>query len=523
MKERLSLQTKTIFGLGGMALLAVAISSAVMAFVWETRAYHRRLGEEVSELIIVADMRSALLEENLALGAYLAEGGAPARLQEISSSAEAFRTKFREFEALADTPIEQEALARIRQAVSRYDASRDEVLALGAGDRQPEARAAYLDKTSELYSQTMAILGQAIKADKGETRTALSASDRQMSHLMVFVTAGAALTALLGAGIVWLLFSGIFSPLKRMAEDCRSHLPDFPGAKLANRGRQGDLTLLGMYLRTLMAEVDKTHSDLEKNRGSSPQSERLAAIGGVVACVAHEIKNALTSIGGFARFIERKPDDPRRVREEAQIILKVATRLERMVRETMDYSRPMTITPELQSLNTLVADAMVTVTAKTPEAVRLEMDLDPAIPKLPLDASYLTDVVTNLIQNAVEAVGENGQVWVETRPHQVGAMLVVRDTGPGISAEQQKRMFEPFFTTKKHGNGLGLAICRQIVRSHGGDIRFSSEPGKGTTFTVTLPAAGVGTEPCRGLRPAVSDRFTPGAEGPAAKTSPAGS
>jgi len=506
MRTRLSLQTKTIFGLGGMALLAVAISAAVLVFVWQTRATHRHLSEEVSELIMVADMRSALPQENLALGAYLAEGGGPDHLREVNSAEAAFQARLREFEAIADTPVEREALAKLKRAAERYDAGREEVISLYARGHQAEAKAAYLDKLGGLYGQAMAALGETTRVDRDETRQALRTSSREMRHLLIFVTVGAALTTLLGAGIVWLLFSGGFSPLKRMAEDCRSHLPDFPGAsKLAGAGRQGDLTLLGLYLRSLMAEVDRTRSGLEKNRSSSPQAERLAAIGGVVACVAHEIKNALTSIGGFARFIERRPEDPRRVQEEARIILKVATRLERMVRETMDYSRPMTITPEVQSLNVLVADVMVTVTAKAPEAIKLEVDLDPAAPKVPLDANYLADVVTNLIQNAVEAVGAGGQVWVETRPYEGGAALVVRDTGPGIPPDQQKRIFEPFFTTKKHGNGLGLAICRQIVRSHGGEIRFTSEPGRGTTFTVTLPAAPCGcTEPCGHPKPQLS-------------------
>ena len=243
-----------------------------------------------------------------------------------------------------------------------------------------------------------------------------------------------------------------------------------------------------------MTEVAQARTDLEKNRSSGQQSERLAAIGSVVACVAHEIKNALTSIGGFARFIERRPDDASRVREEAQIILKVATRLEHMVRETMDYSRPMTVAPQVQSLNTLVADIMVMATAHAPEGVKLDVELDPALPKVPFDANYMEDVITNLVGNAVEAVGPRGRVQVETRAHEGGAALVVRDSGPGIPPEQQKRIFEPFFTTKKKGNGLGLALCRQIVTAHGGTIAFESKPGLGTTFTVTLPPARAGAQ-----------------------------
>jgi signal transduction histidine kinase len=109
----------------------------------------------------------------------------------------------------------------------------------------------------------------------------------------------------------------------------------------------------------------------------------------------------------------------------------------------------------------------------------------------------MEQVVTNLVGNAVEAVGSRGKVRVETRPRAGGVVLVVGDNGPGIPPEVQPRVFEPFFTTKKRGNGLGLAICRQIVVSHGGTIEFASSPGKGTVFTVELPAAACGcSEPC---------------------------
>jgi len=94
------------------------------------------------------------------------------------------------------------------------------------------------------------------------------------------------------------------------------------------------------------------------------------------------------------------------------------------------------------------------------------------------------------VDNAVEALGEKGRVRVETRAHEGGAALTVSDDGPGIPPEVQARLFEPFFTTKKKGNGLGLAICRQIVVSHGGEISFESEPGRGASFTVKLPGAG---------------------------------
>jgi two-component system sensor histidine kinase HydH len=320
-------------------------------------------------------------------------------------------------------------------------------------------------------------------------RRALAANSTAMTRLGATMIASATLTALLGAGMLWLLFSGILSPLRKMAAEVRAASDD-GGAGTApgpGSGSDNEVAEIGYYLHAIVSELAEARSTARQERSRDDQAARLAALGTAVAHVAHEFKNALTSIGGFARLIEQHPEDPGRVREQAAIIARVSARLEQLVRETVDYSRPNTVEPVVQPLNAAVREALAGLAGRVPEGVKLETDLDPQVPDVPFDAAHLERVIANLVGNSLEAVGPRGAVRVRTRPWERGAELIVEDNGPGIPPEVRERLFEPFFTTKKKGSGLGLAICRQIVAGHGGSICHEPAPGGGTIFRVTLP------------------------------------
>jgi len=122
-----------------------------------------------------------------------------------------------------------------------------------------------------------------------------------------------------------------------------------------------------------------------------------------------------------------------------------------------------------------------------PVQVSLEVDCDADALQVPFDAERLEQVILNLARNAIEAQPDGGTVRIATRACDGGAELVVSDDGPGMSEEVVARAFEAFYTTKSKGTGLGLAVCRQIVLAHGGEVRLQSAPGKGTTFTIYLP------------------------------------
>jgi signal transduction histidine kinase len=121
------------------------------------------------------------------------------------------------------------------------------------------------------------------------------------------------------------------------------------------------------------------------------------------------------------------------------------------------------------------------------QQVEVKVDTDPTVPPMEIDRTLLRQAVLNLVKNGLEAVSQGGALTLTTRHVDDTVEIAIADTGPGIAPEVGRRLFEQFFTTKPQGTGLGLAISRQIVEEHGGKIRWTSTPGEGAIFTMSLP------------------------------------
>lgn len=223
------------------------------------------------------------------------------------------------------------------------------------------------------------------------------------------------------------------------------------------------------------------------------QSEKLAAMGTLVAGVAHELNNPLSVVIGHAAIL-RGTADPR-VAERAQKMSDAAERCARIVKNFLALARQRPPEPGPVRLNQVVRDAVELLAYPLRvDNVEVRLDLDDRLPALWADAHQLHQVVVNLVSNAHHAVREASpprRITLTTRSAAGGVrvLLEVADTGPGISREAQSRLFEPFFTTKPpgEGTGLGLAIGKGIIEGHGGSIQVLSEPGHGATFRVELP------------------------------------
>jgi signal transduction histidine kinase len=222
------------------------------------------------------------------------------------------------------------------------------------------------------------------------------------------------------------------------------------------------------------------------------EQKRLAALGAMSAGLAHEIRNPLAGLKGAAQVLQSDELDGES-QEMLQVIVDEAERLDNVVRQFLDYARPFELHRADEVLNALVAHATTLVRAEgLPEGVTLVEELSGAVPAMPLDRTRITQVVLNLLKNAVQAMPDGGQLTVATllrtdRPGGPVAELVVRDTGVGMSDAVRDQLFVPFFTTKPAGTGLGLAICERIVRAHGGELDVSTVEGQGSTFVLRLP------------------------------------
>jgi two-component system sensor histidine kinase HydH len=225
-----------------------------------------------------------------------------------------------------------------------------------------------------------------------------------------------------------------------------------------------------------------------KEQAARRQAESLASIGRAVSEIAHDMKSPLMAIGGFTSQVSRKlsPDDPNR--KKLDMVVDETARLESMVKEMLDFGRPLQLQPSMESLNNLASECIELghSIAETHEVV-IKMEFDPQLPLQPLDRNRIKQVIVNLITNAIQASSSGKIVWVRTRKGSKEAVLEVADCGCGIREEDQEKIFEPFFTTKKDGTGLGLPIVKKIVDAHGGNISLYSNPEGGITFNIRLP------------------------------------
>jgi len=224
------------------------------------------------------------------------------------------------------------------------------------------------------------------------------------------------------------------------------------------------------------------------------QSEKLMALGELSAKIAHEIKNPLTAIGGFARRIASpKPGGGTPpVERYARIILKEVERLERIVDETLYFSREAVPVFRPVNLNVEIRDVLSMFREELEEArISAVIDLSPDLPVISADPDQIRQVVWNLLSNAIQAVGGSGILTVATHPADpaegTGVVLEVSDTGGGIPNEVVHNIFNPFFTTKAKGTGLGLPIVHAIVEKHGGAIHLDNREGVGVAFSIFFP------------------------------------
>ncbi len=219
------------------------------------------------------------------------------------------------------------------------------------------------------------------------------------------------------------------------------------------------------------------------------QSERLAAVGNTVTHIAHEIKNPLLIIGGFARQLLKATALDDKARQKLGIIAEEVARLEEMVAEMRDFVRPPAPQKTPGQVEELVNQVLEFFQDNFKEHhIQVQRREDGPRPRLSFDPKQIRQVLINLFKNAVEAMPRGGELTVATRVKGPNVEIGVTDTGEGMPPEVAASIFQPYFTTKEKGTGLGLAICNFIVKEqHGGRILVDSTPGRGSTFTIQLP------------------------------------
>jgi two-component system sensor histidine kinase PilS (NtrC family) len=233
-------------------------------------------------------------------------------------------------------------------------------------------------------------------------------------------------------------------------------------------------------------------TDLRHMEQAVARAERLAGIGRLAANIAHEIRNPLASISGSVEVLKRLPGADAETCNLVDIAVREVDRVNALISNLLDYARPRTEDRQRLDLGEMVSEiAKIFEQERRTKEVRLQLHAPTGV-WVEAASGQMQQVLWNLLRNAVEAMTEGGTIYLSTAQKNATppeAILMVRDTGIGIAREDLDHIFEPFFSRKTGGTGLGLATTARIVEDHKGTIDVLSLPGKGTTFTVRLPAA----------------------------------
>ncbi|AEB08174.1 response regulator receiver sensor signal transduction histidine kinase [Desulfobacca acetoxidans DSM 11109] len=233
-------------------------------------------------------------------------------------------------------------------------------------------------------------------------------------------------------------------------------------------------------VRSLMA--------LREEQERRAQDERLSALDQMVEGVAHEIRNPVTAIGGFARRLYERLPNGTQEKQYAEVIVNESKRLEQMVRQIVEATVISIPSLRKRDINEVIVEALAACQEKLNESqVTAKLELAEDLPPLIMDAGNMRRVIAHLISNAVNAMPSGGTLTIISARRNHYGQIQVSDTGVGIPSKILPHIFDPFFTTKSSGPGLGLAMVHKIIKQHGGQISVETEPNKGTTFSILLP------------------------------------
>lgn len=273
--------------------------------------------------------------------------------------------------------------------------------------------------------------------------------------------------------------------------------------EVENRKKNGEPFYTQLLISPILEKDGKVsgyfaiHRDLTEKRTLERQlihTQKMESIGTLAAGIAHEVGNPLASISALVQVAQRNSKDPF-VNEKLSLVKSQITRISKIIRDLVDFSRPSNYELELTDVNKVLIEAVeITRVGTKAKDITFETQLNDSVPMLPLIADQIQQVFLNILLNAVDAISEkkekkNEKISVKSEANSDWLTITFVDTGPGIKEENLNKIFEPFFTTKKEGKGtgLGLWVSYGIVKSFQGDIKVKSKLNEGTTFTIKLP------------------------------------
>ncbi len=319
---------------------------------------------------------------------------------------------------------------------------------------------------------------------------------RMVEGAKLFVVSTAAIIAFLSAAVSLVLLKFVREPLNRIVRN----MARVEEGDLSVRMRAEGTDEIGRLIESfnsMVGKLDTAKLELEQYHfHQMERADRLASVGEMAAGIAHEIKNPLTGIAAAITILrdDFPPADPRT--EIVNEVLEQIKRLDKTVNDLLFFGKPTPPEPAFTDLNAILKKTLMFASQhRGGKNITKQLDLQEDLPPVYVDPKQIQQVFLNLILNAVQAMQDQGTLTITSelleRDGSPWVRVGIADTGSGIPQQILEKIFTPFFTTKAQGTGLGLAICHKLVTQHHGTISVTSHDGKGTVFTIELPASAI--------------------------------
>jgi signal transduction histidine kinase len=374
----------------------------------------------------------------------------PADLESFKKQAAELKYWFTNKEVSLSTGKERELFGQLETACDRYLAEAEQLLQAGDPRTERATFAATYERIERFSKPLLDTVGRFVEVQQEAFNAFLQASQDTLLSLRRLLNLSLGLLLAAGAVLAVLLYRGMITPLRRRLTESQSIIA---------------------------------------------RQEKLASLGTLAAGVAHEIRNPLTAIKfrlfSFQKALPREFAD----HEDAVIISSEINRLDRIVREFLQFARPAEPVLARVPAQRLLQEVIDLLTPELQKA-GIVLKLEPSeVLWLHADTQQIKQVLINLVQNAADSIGRTGAISLRATPDTTMlagrsssvVILSVTDTGKGIPPEVENRLFDPFFSSKENGTGLGLAIAARIVEKHGGLLRYQTRLNRGTTFETVLP------------------------------------
>lgn len=490
-----------------LGVVALAILSSLVTFygAWRVNKRLEEADQENLPPLRAEEAEIALADGNMWIAVHLADRSNPSWEKDYHASQLRFQNWIETVRSQPNIPKDDRDILRQREILRQLEVKwadleteRKKAISLGDKGELDKAKTLLRDIDAGPSHEIRGLCDQLISLQEQHSESIMLRASGRIRFITWVVGISGGLTLLLGGFLLWLFFSRVLVPLRGMVAEVHLYRGS-PKDQDSGTG-EDELRIMGGYLRNLMSEVTDTRSRLERSRDRLLVAEKLASVGKLAACVAHEIRNPLTAMKMWLFSLHEMAHGNQEMVRRLGIVSEEISRLEDIVRDFLEFSRPQALQRSPQDVGAVVEETLKLLEPRLQgskvRVLRAPRPASgcPALPQVMIDASQLKQVLLNLLGNAVDAMPCGGEIHiscakeinVDARPMVV---VRIRDTGLGVPPDVQPRIFEPFFSTKDTGTGLGLSIAAQVMDRHGGALVLESSTEKGTTFAVWLPIA----------------------------------